>query len=255
MTKFKFALLSSALLVSGVAMAQEVARTDDTILKATAIKPAAVSVELGTFGYGANVSWSANKTTEVVAGWSGGSFDADTDIGGSDSIINWKKVLGDEWKDAEGKLALKADFNNPYVGVKVRPFANRFTVGTGVILQDNEIDVGVTANKDYSMTVNGKEYTVTGSGKVNVRAENKNKLAPYVTIGFKPNDDRRFGMFGELGAVYTGDWRTSVTAVDADGNPIQGANGQNLQDELKNKIEDDNIAWYPIIKLGATVRF
>lgn len=256
MKLIKFVAVATAL-YSGVAMANStvanagkaVGNAGKTVVS-TVTKPAAVSLEVGTLGYGANVAWSANETTEVVAGWTGGKFDTDIDIGDNDSIINWDKVLGDEYKDFTGTATIKTDFSNPYVGVKVRPFANRFTVGTGVIFQDNNIDVGILANGQTSVTVNGNKYEVPASGSINVHAESGNSLAPYLTVGFKPNSDKRFGMFGEIGAVYSGDWKTRVEVSDN----VKSVS-PDLQRELEDKIKKDNLAWYPIVKLGATVRF
>lgn len=263
MKLIKFLVVATAL-SSGVAMANDtlanagkavtntgkaVANAGKTVVD-TVKKPAAVSLELGTLGAGANVAWSANETAEVVVGWTGANIDSDIDIGGNDSVINWKKVLGDEYEDFEGNLKLGVDMSNPYVGVKVRPFANRFTVGTGVIFQDNEITADLSANTPTTISVNGTRYDVPASGNVNIHAESGRSLAPYLTIGFKPNNDKRFGMFGEIGAVYTGDWKTRVDVSDN-----VALASPNLKQELEDKIRKDNLAWYPIVKLGATVRF
>lgn len=213
-------------------------------------QPLAVGVELGTLGYGANIAWSANETAEVIVGWAGSNLSTDVDLNDNDSIINWNKVLGDEYEDFKGNLKLNFDFNNPYVGVNVRPFANRFTVGTGVIFQNNEISANLLANDDTHITINGTEYDVPQSGTVNIFAESSRSLAPYLTVGFKPNNNKRFGMFGEIGAVYTGDWKTRVEVSDD-----VATTSPDLQKELEDKIKEDNLSWYPIVKLGVTVRF
>lgn len=213
-------------------------------------KPAAVSLELGTLGYGANVAWSANDSTELVVGWSGMNVDSDIDIGGNDSVINWKKVLGSEYENFEGNLKLGVDFNNPYVGVNVRPFANRFTVGSGVIFQRNKLDATLTSKGEATeVTFNGTDYPIPAGSDINIHAESSRSLAPYLTIGFKPNADKRFGMFGELGAVYTGKWKTSVDVSESI------PDYEELEKDMTDKINGDNLSWYPIIKLGATYRF
>lgn len=213
-----------------------------TVVK-TLSHPGAVSVELGTFGYGANFAWSANDTTEVVAGWTGGDFSSDIDL--QDSYINWNKVLGDEFRDFQGNLKLDTDMSNPYVGVNVRPWANRFYVGTGMIFQDNELNATLTPKSGTStVRINGVDTPVN---KVAVTMESGRSIAPYLTLGFKPNKDKRWGMFGELGAAYTGEWKTQAV-VDDD------PNSQHSQD-LTNDLKGDNAKWYPIVKLGATYRF
>ena len=238
--------------VGGIATTGKTAFNSTKTVVKTFSKPASISAEIGTLGYGANIAWSANETAEVVAGWTGGSFDADADIGGSDSIINQKKVLGDEYKDYRGTLKLDADFSNPYVGVKVRPFANRFTVGTGMIFTDNSLDATLTPHEGKtSVQVDGDKYEVTGD--IIVKAESGRKMSPYLTVGFKPNSDQNFGMFGELGAAYTGKWKTDVQVNGT----VSGAgtSNQELADRLQDKISNDNPKWYPIVKLGATMRF
>lgn len=249
----KLSIAMTAAVLSANAMANTVVESGRTVFK-TVTAPAAVSAEIGTLGYGANIAWSANETAEVVAGWAGGSFNADTDIGGSDSIINWKKVLGSEYADTKAKLKFSGDLSNPYIGVNVRPFSNRLTVGTGVIFQDNKFDVALSPinNDPIHIKVNGTDYQVN-SGEVKIKAESSRDLAPYVTIGFKPNanSNKRFGMFGELGAVYTGEWDTNVKVNGT----VANNKAAELEKELTDKINKDNPEWYPIIKLGATYRF
>lgn len=279
MKMLKLTAVSAAVLLSSHAMANVVTDTGHMVIggvKSTGVavvnsgkavvktfsNPGAVSLEVGTLGYGANISWAANETTEVVAGWTGGSFDTDVDIGGNDSIINWKKVLGDEYKDHSGTLNIDADFSNPYIGVQVRPFSNRFAVGTGVIFQDNELNVTLKPGDKAlsSVKINGVNYDVNGD--IHVKAESGRDLAPYLTVGFKPNSDRRFGMFGEIGAAYSGKWKTSVD-VQPKGeilkNGVVQANVEaavaELEEKLQDKISDNNTQWYPIVKLGATYRF
>ena len=49
------------------------------------------------------------------------------------------------------------------------------------------------------------EITITPTMvKVEATVENKNTLAPYLTLGFRPNITNNFGVFGEIGAAYTG---------------------------------------------------
>lgn len=260
MKTLKLVALSSAVLLSSTAMANVVTDAGNTIVDSgktvftTLAKPGAVNAEIGTLGYGASIAWSANESTEVVAGWNGGSFDVDTDIGGSDSIINWKKVLGDEWNDYNGNLKIDGDYSNPYVGVNLRPWKNRFTVGTGVIFQDNELDATLTSEQGKAaIQIDGQTYNVDGN--IKVKAESGNALAPYLTLGVKPNinSNSRVGFFGEVGAAYTGKWKTDVDLTEA--NVSDGKSKEDLQADLERTIRDNNPTWYPIVKVGATYRF
>jgi hypothetical protein len=88
----------------------------------TVTHPAAISAEVGTLGYGANIGWGLNDKTELVVGWAGG------DIGDLKDTIDIQ----------DNTFDLETDYSNPYIGVNLRPAANWFTVGLGTIVQDNE---------------------------------------------------------------------------------------------------------------------
>ena len=111
----------------------------------TAVNPAAISAEIGTLGYGANVAWAVNDKTELQAGWSGMNFDGDRDLNANDSWINWDKALGDGYGNYKGTMDYDVDFSNPYIGVQMRPFANNFTVAAGTMVPRNKIEASIAA--------------------------------------------------------------------------------------------------------------
>lgn len=207
-----------------------------TLLK-TFSNPAAVSAEVGTLGYGANVAWSVNPSTELQAGWAGGSFSTHADFDIED--VNYEADV---------------DFSNPYLGVQLRPASNWLTIGTGVIVPDNTIELTAKPNGN-SYRINNTTYSASDVGILKSEVTYKNSLAPYVTVGFRPNSNNRWGVFGELGAAYMGEMEAKVSATgtsEAAKNAVAGA-----QAEIDRKIKDDDklLQWYPIVKLGATVRF
>ncbi|MCL1623008.1 hypothetical protein M2R47_01900 [Moraxella sp. Tifton1] len=193
----------------------------------TVSKPAAISAEVGTLGYGANIAWSLDATTELQAGWTGG------DPAGlfKDKI----SVDGTEYK-------LDTKFSNPYLGVQMRPASNWLTIGAGVIVPDNDIKVK-TENATGTQTVNGVDYRV--NGVVEGTVEHRNKLAPYLSLGLRPNINNNWGLFGEIGATYLGKADVTIKSDNADFNK---AAAKRIQDK-----EYSN--WYPVAKIGATYRF
>ena len=196
----------------------------------TVTHPAAISAEVGTLGYGANIGWGLNDKTELVVGWAGG------DIGG----------LKDTIKIEDVKYDLETDYSNPYIGVNLRPAANWFTVGLGTIVQDNKVTLKSNNAKDVKI---GNNDVVGYSGNLEASVENKNTMAPYLTLGFRPNITNNFGLFGEIGAAYTGGQKVT----DA---KINGLNRADLASDLQKDIDDEDLAkWYPIAKIGATYRF
>lgn len=218
----------------------------------TAINPAAVSAEVGTLGYGANIAWGLNEKTELQAGWAGGDV---ADLFGGDFDAN------------DVNYDVDADFSNPYLGVQLRPTGNWFTMGAGIIVPDNDIDV--TANPEGGVyKINGAEYDADDVGSLQGTMEHRNKLAPYATIGFRPNITNNFGLFGEIGAAYMGKTDATVRSSDQSNDTVQIRNGngdqtvdsgltaQQVANLAEQELEDkDYLEWMPIVKVGATYRF
>lgn len=219
----------------------------------TAVNPAAVSAEIGTLGYGANVAWALNDKTELQAGWAGGDV---SDFSSSVDVNDVKYKIDD------------ADFSNPYLGVQLRPAANWFTMGAGIIVPDNDIEVSAEGRNDI-FKVDNVSYNATDTGKLSGTIEHRNKLAPYGTIGFRPNIGNNWGVFGEIGAAYMGKTDATVRATgDADefvgyvsgsdtvskddSTVTRGDVAAAAQKELESK---DYLEWFPIVKVGATYRF
>lgn len=212
----------------------------------TVFNPGAVSAEVGTLGYGANIAWGINENTELQAGWAGGDV---ADLFGGDFDAN------------DVNYEVDADFSNPYIGVQLRPAANWFTMGAGVIVPDNSLDV--RANSDGGFyKISGARFNATDVGTLEGSIDHRNKLAPYATIGFRPNITNKFGVFGEIGAAYMGETDATIRAtnpgalVNLEGGGSSGLNAGQVaalaQNELENK---DYLEWLPIVKVGATYRF
>ena len=214
----------------------------------TLTHPASVSAEVGTLGYGANLGFSLNDKVELQAGWAGGDV---ADLFGGDF-------------DANGvNYEVDSDFSNPYMGVQLRPAANWFTMGAGIIVPNNDIDV--VANPDGGVSgfyeVEDVKYDATGVTLAGT-LEHRNKLAPYATIGFRPNISNNFGIFGEIGAAYMGKTdatvRTNGTSLNVSNSEGQltGVSSAQVAALAQKELEDeDYIEWLPIVKLGATYRF
>ena len=219
----------------------------------TAINPASVSAEVGTLGYGANIGWSLNEKTELQAGWAGGDV---SDLFGDIDVNDIEYDIKD------------ADFSNPYLGVQLRPAGNWFTMGAGIIVPDNDIDVTAEGKSDI-FKIGDVSYNATDTGTLSGTIEHRNKLAPYGTIGFRPNITNNFGLFGEIGAAYMGKTNATVRATGDANESVGYVSGADTvskeestitrgdvaaaaQKELERK---DYLEWMPIVKLGATYRF
>lgn len=251
MKAVKLSVVSAAVLLSTSAMANVVTDTGAAVVDgtrtifSTLVKPAAVSAEVGTLGYGANIAWAVNDTVELQAGWAGGDI---------------AKSINDNF-DANGvNYEVDTDFSNPYLGVQMRPAANWFTVGAGIIVPDNDITVRANDYDQGVYRVGGKEYKQADVGVLEGTLEHRNKLAPYMTVGFRPNLHNNWGVFGELGAAYLGKTDATITAVDSrtvtstDG--LETKTSQEIAAQAANDIEGKDYArWFPIAKVGVTYRF
>ena len=213
------------------------------------VNPASVSAEVGTLGYGANIGWSLNEKTELQAGWAGGDV---ADLFGGDFDAN------------DVNYDVDADFSNPYLGVQLRPAGNWFTMGAGIIVPDNDFDV--TANSEGgTYKINDVSYNADDVGTLQGTMEHRNKLAPYATIGFRPNITNNFGLFGEIGAAYMGKTDATVTASNPTNDVnisngvtdvSSGLNSGQVAKLAEKELEDkDWLEWMPIVKVGATYRF
>ena len=219
----------------------------------TAVNPAAVSAEVGTLGYGANIAWAMNEKTELQAGWAGGDV-AD--------------LFGGDFDADDVNYDVDSDFSNPYLGVQYRPAANWFTMGAGIIVPDNDIDVTANANgggENSYYQINDVKYSADDVGTLQGTLEHRNKLAPYATIGFRPNIGNNWGVFGEIGAAYMGKTDATVNAKNPGklvgisngvNNVPSGLNAGQVANLAEQELEDkDWLEWFPIVKLGATYRF
>ena len=254
MKAVKLSVVSAAVLLSTSAMANVVTNTGATVVDgtrtifSTLVRPAAVSAEVGTLGYGANIAWAVNDRVELQAGWAGGDI---------------AEAINDNF-DANGvNYQVETDFSNPYLGVQMRPAANWFTVGAGVIVPDNDIDVRAnpagSENGGY-YRIGGENVSIERLGTLEGKLEHRNKLAPYLTVGFRPNLHSNWGVFGEVGAAYLGKVDATINAVNGKNDPADptwtDARREAYAAQAERDIEDKDYAnWFPIAKLGVTYRF
>lgn len=234
----------------------------------TITHPAAVSAEVGTLGYGASAAWSVNDSTELQAGWTGGNHSFSNlfsteklNVGNANikDIVNFGVI--DEI-NADIKLTdLTVKASNPYLGVQLRPLSNWLTVGTGVVQLNNEINAKATLKSEkQSVVLNGRTYATNDGeiGALRAKVKLENKLAPYLTVGLRPNLNSRFGIFGEVGAAYAGKPTVTIDTANKT-NGVAGALAQNLVNDAQADVDRavNNIKYpiYPIVKVGATLRF
>ncbi|MCH4248239.1 MAG: ornithine uptake porin CarO [Acinetobacter populi] len=226
------------------AMADEQVITEEGIASFSTFKPASVRAEVGTTGYGGALSWSVNPYTAITAGYNGG------DISWSDDI----KVNGSTYDlDMDNKAA--------YLNAEIRPFANWFYVAAGVGYLDNDYDLNRSVRSGAEFQVNNEKFTAADGVEINGKLKYK-EFAPYLGLGFSPAITNRWGVFGEVGAYYTGNPEVTLTPY---GSADKYVNGQAIdytteyqdavREEAKKIANDDKYKWLPVAKVGVSFRF
>ena len=216
--------------------------TDEGVATFSFFKPASVRAEVGTTGYGGAISYNANPHVGVTLGYNGGN-------------VSWT----DDVKIDGSKYDLNMDNNNVYLNAEIRPWANWLYVATGVAYLDNEYDLERRAGQNASFKVDGARFAnPVGTTQINGTMKYKNDIVPYVGVGFSPAITNRWGVFGEVGAYYTGNPTVNLT-TDAASLLLPGDDGRTLGTAIKdeeNKIRDKGTyEWLPVAKLGLSFRF
>ncbi len=228
---------------------------------ASYMKPSSVSAEIGTLGYGAKVAWDVNDKTQLQVGINGGDV---VDMIPCDCVKD-RRV-------DDVRFKMSSSFGTPYVGVQVRPMNNALTVGAGVMhIGNNKVHAySVPTGSDRKIVVgeNDNQYTIKGDAKIEADIKFKNQLAPYLTVGVHPNSKKRVSMFGEVGAMYVNGAKTDVTVsgkFEKDGQEFTAQDSDEvaqLKDDIRHEWDrrvKKNVrnkdSFYPIAKVGATVRF
>lgn len=232
----KYMAATTALSLSGLAMADTGVIKSDSAFNANALIPSGVRAEAGTTGYGGALLWNVNPYVGLALGYNGGD-------------VSWRDDLSIDGT----KYDMSMNNSTAYLNAEIHPwgasdntFAKGVYVATGVGFVDNQYDL-TQRSKDGSITLNGNKYLYNGS--INGKQNYKNDIAPYLGFGIAPKFSKNWGVFGEVGAYYTGNPEVKLTA-DADTTSIGGNFESDLRAE-ENKIRnDDKYKWMPVGKVG-----
>ncbi len=242
MKMFKILAVTALASTATFAFADEKVVTEDGVATFSTFKPAAVRAEVGTTGYGGAISWSPNPYVGVTLGYNGGD-------------ISWSDDLSVNGSDYD----LEMDNNLTYLNAEIRPWANWFYMAAGVGYVDQDYTLDRRAGTNASFTVDGSRFNAgTTDVRINGDLSYENDIAPYVGLGFSPSITNRWGIFGEVGAYYTGNPTVNLNA-NAAALGLVGDDGRTLaeaiDDENRAISQDDKYEWLPVAKLGVTYRF
>jgi hypothetical protein len=243
MKSLKATLIATVLTTAaGSVMADGAVIKDGYIFEKNQLVPTGVRAEVGTTGYGGAIQWTASPYVGLSLGYNGG------DLSWSDDI----KINGSKYD---------VDMNNKniYLNAEIHPWgtsdnrwAQGFYVAAGAAYLKNDYDLDRRVDGTRSFTVNNTDFLANAEGvHINGKMKYDNSLAPYLGLGIAPKFGKNWGVFGEVGAYYTGN--PTVTLQTVSGSATNTA-GTSLDAELANeahKLENDNkYAWMPVGKVG-----
>lgn len=242
MKTLRTVLAASVLAASGAAMADTAVVKDGYVFEQNQLMPTGVRAEAGTTGYGGALLWTANPYVGLALGYNGG------DVSWSDDV----KVNGSTYD-------LDMDNNNVYLNAEIRPWgasANRWAQGVyvaaGAAYLDNDYDLDRRVSGSRNFTVNNVDFQSNPEGvHINGKMSYKNDIAPYLGLGFAPKISKNWGVFGEVGAYYTGNPSVSLQTVSGGAVNTSGANlDAELANEANKIANDDKYQWMPVGKVG-----
>ena len=220
--------------VAGSAMADTAVVQDGYAFDRNQLIPTGVRAEVGTTGYGGALLWTANPYVGLALGYNGG------DISWSDDV---------EVDDVNYDVDM--DNNLTYLNAELRPWGaspNKWAQGVYVAAGVGYIDqqYALQARDDGGkIKVKGED---TGLSKLGYDLDYSNDIAPYLGLGFAPKINKNWGVFGEVGAYYTGN--PTVTNVNYHGK--QPSDAALVEDHLNEVRNDDKYEWMPVAKLGVS---
>ena len=229
---------------TGSAMADTAVVQDGYAFDRNQLIPTGVRAEVGTTGYGGALLWTANPYVGLALGYNGG------DISWSDDL----SVNG-------SKYDLDMDNNLTYLNAEIRPWgaspskwAQGVYVAAGVGYVDNEYGLERRISQGRNFSVNNTDFNATSDVQIKGEQKYDNQFAPYVGFGFAPKINKNFGVFGEVGAYYTGNPTVSLQQVS--GTDQVNGNGDRLSDAIRGEerkiANDDKYEWMPVAKLGVS---
>lgn len=194
----------------------------------------AVGIRASTLGAGAEL------TTNIVPGL----FNARLQVNG----FRYNKTITDTQVTYDGRLKLFS------VGAiaDIYPFASQFRISGGLYYNGNKVDITGKPSAAGTFVFNGITYTRASLGSVNGTID-FNKFAPYLGIGWGDaiSSGSPFGFSFELGALYQGKPKTSITTSRT----VAGLSTSIAVE--KKKLDDalNNFKFYPVVALGFNWRF
>lgn len=198
---------------------------------------AGITARVGTLGFGVDV---AKSLTPQINGRLGFNF-GNVNFNRTDSGINY---------DSQLNLSSVQLFGDYY---PFRSSSFRFT--GGLVAQNNKLSVTSKPNSTGTYTIDGNQYQASEIGTLSGEYKNANSIAPYLGIGIGKSTNEGLGFNADLGVMFTGSPRVTLTAS----NPAFN-NNPDTRNQLDNQVrrtENDLRGFnaYPVLSVGLSYGF
>ena len=192
-----------------------------------------VNLKAGTLGAGVELSKSLSDKFSLGLGFNSYNF-------------NHSATASDVDYDFKFKLQSVALLGNYH------PFRGVFRLTAGLLDDNNKLSLTGKPNGSGQYNINGVSYSASQVGSLTGDLTFR-KAAPYIGLGWGNRPNSRFGLTADIGALYQGSPKLSLSATGALSNPALAAN----LDQERAKAESDlgKYKWWPVLSLGLYFRF
>lgn len=213
--------------------------SDPGTTTATVNQPAGigVSTRVGTLGIGVDVAKSIAPQLNGRLGFNFGNVNTNR----TDSGINY---------DAQLNLSSVQLFGDYY------PFSSSgFRVTGGLLAQNNRFSVTSKPSAGGTYTIANTLYQTSEVGSLTGEYKYANSIAPYIGIGIGKSTSEGLGFNADLGVMFSGSPKVSLTASNPTFNnsAITRAQLDNQVRQTENDLKGFNV--YPVLSIGLSYGF
>ncbi|WP_295621558.1 hypothetical protein [Chamaesiphon sp. GL140_3_metabinner_50] len=196
-----------------------------------------VSAKVGTLGIGVEVAKSLTPQFDARLGFNFGNISANR----TDSGVNYDAQLN------FSSIQLVGDYY---------PFTSSgFRITGGLVAQNNRFAVTGKPSNNGVYTIDGNQFSASNVGTLSGEYKYGNSIAPYIGIGIGKSSNEGFGFNADLGVMFAGSPKVSLTASNSafNNNPITRAQLDNQARQTENDLKGFNI--YPVLSIGLSYGF
>jgi hypothetical protein len=196
-----------------------------------------VTTKVATLGFGIDVS---KSFTPQFNGRLGVNF-GNVGLNRTDSGVDY---------DGQLKLSSVQLFGDYY------PFgSSSFRLTGGFVAQNNRVAVTSKPSSNGTYTIAGNQYAASSVGTLNGEYAYGNSIAPYLGIGIGKSTNEGLGFNADLGVMFTGSPKVSLTASNAtfNNNATTRAQIDNQARQTENDLRGFNV--YPVLSIGLSYGF